>query len=41
MKKFDEMLTQVPDAGPVQLQAQSLGGMAQSQSQGVRAHYET
>ncbi|MES2483584.1 MAG: circularly permuted type 2 ATP-grasp protein [Pseudomonadota bacterium] len=41
MKKFDEMLTQVPDAGPVQFQAQSLGGMVQTQAQGVRAHYQT
>jgi uncharacterized circularly permuted ATP-grasp superfamily protein len=41
MQKFDEMFAQLPGDGPVQFQTQSLGGMSQSQAQGVRDHYRT
>jgi uncharacterized circularly permuted ATP-grasp superfamily protein len=41
MHKFDEMFAQAPGSGPVQFQTQSLGGMSQSQVQGVRDHYRT
>jgi uncharacterized circularly permuted ATP-grasp superfamily protein len=41
MQKFDEMFGQLPGDGPLQIQAQSLGGMAQAQAQGVREHYRT
>ncbi|TWO73225.1 circularly permuted type 2 ATP-grasp protein [Caenimonas sedimenti] len=40
MQKFDEMLTQLPEGGPIQFQSQSMGGMSQSQAQGVRDHYK-
>jgi uncharacterized circularly permuted ATP-grasp superfamily protein len=39
MQKFDEMFAQLPAAGPLQFQTQSLGGMSQTQVQGVRDHY--
>ncbi|MGZ5182441.1 MAG: circularly permuted type 2 ATP-grasp protein [Ramlibacter sp.] len=39
MQKFDEMFQQLPDGGPLQFQTQSLGGMSQTQLQGVREHY--
>jgi uncharacterized circularly permuted ATP-grasp superfamily protein len=39
MQKFDEMFRQLPDAGPLQFQTQTLGGMTQTQLQGVREHY--
>ncbi|MCE3272434.1 MAG: hypothetical protein K0S57_2831 [Ramlibacter sp.] len=41
MQKFDEMFAQLPDDGPVQFQTQSMGGMSQTQVQGVRDHYRT
>jgi uncharacterized circularly permuted ATP-grasp superfamily protein len=41
MQKFDEMFAQLPGNGPVQFQSQSLGGMSQTQVQGVRDHYRT
>jgi uncharacterized circularly permuted ATP-grasp superfamily protein len=41
MHKFDEMFAQLPGAGPFQFQSQSMGGMSQSQAQGVREHYRT
>jgi uncharacterized circularly permuted ATP-grasp superfamily protein len=41
MLKFDEMFAQLPGNGPVQFQSQSLGGMSQTQVQGVRDHYRT
>ncbi|MEJ5991742.1 circularly permuted type 2 ATP-grasp protein [Ramlibacter sp. PS3R-8] len=41
MQKFDEMFAQLPGDGPVQFQTQSMGGMSQSQVQGVRDHYRT
>ncbi|TFZ08981.1 circularly permuted type 2 ATP-grasp protein [Ramlibacter humi] len=40
MQKFDEMFRQLPDSGPLQFQTQTLGGMTQSQGQGVRDHYQ-
>ncbi len=40
MQTFDEMFRQLPDGGAITLQAQAMGGMAQGQVQGVRAHYE-
>ncbi|TFZ05796.1 circularly permuted type 2 ATP-grasp protein [Ramlibacter henchirensis] len=40
MLRFDEMFRQLPDSGPLQFQTQTLGGMTQTQLQGVRAHYE-
>jgi uncharacterized circularly permuted ATP-grasp superfamily protein len=39
MQKFDEMFRQLPDSGPLQIQAQSMGSMSQVQLQGVRDHY--
>ena len=41
MHKFDEMFSQLPGTGPFQFQSQSMGGMSQSQVQGVREHYRT
>jgi uncharacterized circularly permuted ATP-grasp superfamily protein len=41
MQKFDEMFAQLPGDGAVQFQAQSMGGMSQTQVQGVRDHYRT
>lgn len=41
MHKFDEMFAQPPDGGPIQFQTQSMGGMSQTQVQGVRDHYRT
>jgi uncharacterized circularly permuted ATP-grasp superfamily protein len=41
MHRFDEMFTQLPADGAVQLQAQSMGGMTQVQQQGVREQYRT
>lgn len=41
MQKFDEMFAQLPGDGPVQFQTQSMGGMSQTQVQGVRDHYRT
>jgi uncharacterized circularly permuted ATP-grasp superfamily protein len=40
MQKFDEMMRQLPDAGPLQFQSQTMGGMSQVQVQGVRDHYQ-
>jgi uncharacterized circularly permuted ATP-grasp superfamily protein len=40
MQKFDEMFRQLPEGGPLQFQTQSLGGMSQTQVQGVREHYQ-
>jgi len=40
MHRFDEMFRQLPDSGPLQLQTQTLGGMSQTQMQGVRDHYQ-
>jgi uncharacterized circularly permuted ATP-grasp superfamily protein len=40
MQKFDEMFRQLPDGGPLQFQTQSMGGMSQTQLQGVRGHYQ-
>jgi uncharacterized circularly permuted ATP-grasp superfamily protein len=40
MQKFDEMFRQLPASGGMQFQTQSLGGMEQSQVQGVREHYQ-
>jgi uncharacterized circularly permuted ATP-grasp superfamily protein len=40
MQRFDEMFRQLPDSGPLQFQTQSMGGMTQTQLQGVRDHYE-
>ncbi|WP_427911564.1 circularly permuted type 2 ATP-grasp protein [Ramlibacter sp. MMS24-I3-19] len=40
MQKFDEMFQQLPDGGPLQFQTQSMGGMSQTQMQGVRGHYQ-
>ncbi|MGZ5847513.1 MAG: circularly permuted type 2 ATP-grasp protein, partial [Ramlibacter sp.] len=40
MQKFDEMFQQLPDGGPLQFQTQSMGGMSQTQLQGVRGHYQ-
>src|SRR3954469_16647420 len=40
MQKFDEMFRQLPEAGPLQFQTQSMGGMTQTQQQGVRDHYQ-
>jgi len=40
MQKFDEMYAQLPGSGSWQSQSQSLNGMSQSQSQGVRDHYQ-
>jgi uncharacterized circularly permuted ATP-grasp superfamily protein len=40
MQKFDEMFRQLPDGGQLQFQTQSLGGMTQTQGQGVREHYQ-
>ncbi|CAA9429543.1 MAG: Protein containing domains DUF404, DUF407 [uncultured Ramlibacter sp.] len=39
MQKFDEMFRQLPAMGPLQFQTQSMGGMTQTQVQGVREHY--
>jgi uncharacterized circularly permuted ATP-grasp superfamily protein len=39
MHRFDEMFRQLPDSGPLQFQTQTLGGMTQTQVQGVRDHY--
>ncbi|HET8746189.1 MAG TPA: circularly permuted type 2 ATP-grasp protein [Ramlibacter sp.] len=41
MQKFDEMFAQLPADGALQFQSQTLGGMSQSQVQGVRDHYRT
>jgi uncharacterized circularly permuted ATP-grasp superfamily protein len=41
MHKFDEMFAQLPAGSALQFQSQSLGGMSQSQVQGVREHYQT
>ena len=41
MHKFDEMFAQLPSGGALQFQSQSMGGMSQSQVQGVREHYRT
>ena len=41
MHKFDEMLSLLPINGNVQFQVQSMGGMTQTQVQGVRDHYRT
>ncbi|MBK0392729.1 circularly permuted type 2 ATP-grasp protein [Ramlibacter algicola] len=40
MQKFDEMMRQLPDAGPLQFLSQTMGGMSQVQVQGVRDHYQ-
>jgi uncharacterized circularly permuted ATP-grasp superfamily protein len=41
MQKFDEMFSRLPPmGGQGQSQTQTLGGMTQSQSQGVREHYK-
>lgn len=40
MHRFDEMFRQLPDSGSLQFQSQAMGGMSQSQVQGVRDHYE-
>ncbi|HZY20666.1 MAG TPA: circularly permuted type 2 ATP-grasp protein [Ramlibacter sp.] len=40
MQKFDEMFQQLPDSGPLQFQTQTMGGMSQTQLQGVRDHYQ-
>ncbi|WP_082521967.1 circularly permuted type 2 ATP-grasp protein [Ramlibacter sp. Leaf400] len=40
MHRFDEMFRQLPDSGSLQFQSQTMGGMSQSQAQGVRDHYE-
>jgi uncharacterized circularly permuted ATP-grasp superfamily protein len=40
MQKFDEMFQQLPETGPLQFQTQSMGGMTQTQQQGVRGHYQ-
>lgn len=40
MQKFDEMFRQLPASGPLQIQAQSMGGLAQAQVQGIRDHYQ-
>jgi len=40
MHRFDEMFRQLPDSGPLQFQSQTMGGMTQSQMQGVRDHYQ-
>ena len=40
MQKFDEMFRELPDGGPLQFQTQSMGGMSQTQLQGVRDHYQ-
>ncbi|RYZ05927.1 MAG: circularly permuted type 2 ATP-grasp protein, partial [Comamonadaceae bacterium] len=41
MHKFDEMFNQAPGLEPFQFQSQSMGGMSQTQVQGVRDHYRT
>ena len=41
MHKFDEMFAQLSSSGPLQFQAQSMGGQTQAQVQGVREHYRT
>ncbi|HEX2545918.1 MAG TPA: circularly permuted type 2 ATP-grasp protein, partial [Ramlibacter sp.] len=41
MHKFDEMFARLPEGGTVQFQGQSMGGMSQTQVQGVRDHYRT
>lgn len=41
MHKFDEMFAQLPQGGPVQFQTQAMGGLTQTQVQGVRDHYRT
>ncbi len=41
MHKFDEMLRLLPMNGNLQFQVQSMGGMTQTQVQGVRDHYRT
>jgi uncharacterized circularly permuted ATP-grasp superfamily protein len=40
MQTFDEMFRQLPEGGATGLQMQTLGGMAQTQVQGVREHYQ-
>jgi uncharacterized circularly permuted ATP-grasp superfamily protein len=40
MQKFDEMFRQLPEGGPLQFQAQSMGGMSQTQVLAVREHYQ-
>ncbi len=40
MHRFDEMFRQLPDSGPLQFQTQAMGGMTQTQMQGVRDHYQ-
>jgi uncharacterized circularly permuted ATP-grasp superfamily protein len=40
MPKFDEMYSEWPAGGLVQFQSQTLGGMSQTQAQGVREHYK-
>ena len=40
MHKFDEMYAQLPVSGLFQAQSQTMGGMSQSQVQGVRNHYQ-
>ena len=40
MHRFDEMFRQLPDSGPLQFQSQTMGGMTQTQMQGVRDHYQ-
>jgi uncharacterized circularly permuted ATP-grasp superfamily protein len=41
MHKFDEMFAQLPQGGQVQFQTQAMGGLTQTQVQGVRDHYRT